>query len=362
LSYILDIQIAVPEFKHSQENVMNFYCNSTDDESIKRKIKVISTKAKINHRYSIVNDFSSEPKDYTFFPKNRFIEPEVGISERMQLFKQHACKLSIKAVKKIKNFDQLKNSITHIITVTCTGLSAPGLDIEIARELQLNNNIQRNSINFMGCNAAILALKNADAICKSTADANVLIVCTELSTLHFQKNYEDDYITSTALFGDGCAAMIISSIKPQKPFYAPIKIVSFHSTLLHAGANEMAWHISDKGFIINLTSYVSQLINGRIKEMLNSININTNKIDYWAIHPGGKKILDDFREALNLSENKLKNSYDVLKNYGNMSSPTVLFVLKQIIETNTSEKNGETIFTAAFGPGLSIETMLLEYV
>ena len=124
----------------------------------------------------------------------------------------------------------------------------------------------------------------------------------------------------------------------------------------------MAWNISDKGFIINLTSYVSQLINGSIKEMIESIGVNSNEIDYWAVHPGGKKILDDFKKALDLSPDKLKQSYDVLNNFGNMSSPTVIFVLKQIIESNKANKIGEKIFTAAFGPGLSIETMQLEYV
>ena len=214
----------------------------------------------------------------------------------------------------------------------------------------------------MGCNAAILALKAANDICKSSNGATVLIVCTELSTIHFQKNYSDEYITSNALFGDGSAAMLVGYFKPEAPNYSPIEIKSFHSTLLHQGAGEMAWHISDTGFIINLTSYVSQLINGSIKQLLESIGVKPSEISYWAIHPGGKKILNDFREALNLSADKLKASYEILNNYGNMSSPTVLFVLKEIIESNLNSKIGERIFAAAFGPGLSIETMQLEYV
>jgi len=341
---------------------MNFYRNSIDDETIKRKIKTVAMKAEISYRYSVLSDFSNTPEEYTFFPKNRFLEPERSINERMKLFKKHACALSVEAIKKIKNFDSIKDSITHIITVTCTGLSAPGLDIEIVKELQLNKTIQRSSINFMGCNAAILALKYANAICNSNNGANVLVVCTELSTIHFQKNYNDDYLLSTALFGDGCAAMLVSFLKPKPTHYPAIEIKSFHSTLLHNGVDEMAWHISDKGFIINLTSYVSQLINGSIKQLLESICVNPSEIDHWAIHPGGKKILDDFSEALDLSPDKLKKSYEVLSNYGNMSSPTVLFVLKEVIESNRTNKIGEKIFSAAFGPGLSIETMQLEYV
>jgi len=360
LSYILEIQTAVPEFKHAQETIMNFYQNSTDDENTKRKIKIVSAKAKISYRYSVLPDFSVTPEEHVFFPKNRFLEPDPDINVRMGLYKKYACGLAAKAINKIANFEEIKSSITHIITVTCTGLSAPGLDIELIREFNLRTNIERSSINFMGCNAAILALKSADYICKSQSNAKVLVVCTELSTLHFQKNYSDDYILSTSLFGDGCAAMIVASELDKDSKKVPVKVKAFHSVLLHSGHKDMAWHISDKGFVINLSSYVSQIINSNIKDMMASIGIDNSQISHWAIHPGGKKILNDFRTALNLSIENLIHSYDVLNNFGNMSSPTVLFVLKQIIDSNNIA--GEKIFTAAFGPGLSIETMLLEYV
>jgi len=213
----------------------------------------------------------------------------------------------------------------------------------------------------MGCNAAILALKNADTICKSSPDAKVLIVCTELCTLHFQRQYNDDYLLSNMLFGDGCAAVIVSAKPNEIGKNTAIKIDSFNSLILHNGYNDMAWQLSETGFIMNLTSYVSTLIKENIKAMLDSLNINSKTIDYWAIHPGGKKIVDDFFDVLKIDTKKASESYDVLKNYGNMSSPTVLFVLKQAIEKNKSHKKGETIFSAAFGPGLSIETMQLSY-
>ncbi len=362
MSYILAIETALPEFKHFQKDIIAFYQNATDEETIKRKIKIVGEKAAINTRYSIIQDFSKTPNEFTFFPKNRFLLPEPSLNARMDLFKKHALNLSLQAIKKIKNFDKAKDTITHVISVTCTGLYAPGLDIEIIRTLNLNPTTQRTSINFMGCNAAILALKYADAICKSTKNANVLIVCTELSTIHFQTNFSDDYLLSTSLFGDGSAAILVSSNYQSEFNYPKISIQSFHSAILHQGQNDMAWNISDKGFILNLSSYISQLINGTIKDMLRSINVDSNAIDYWAVHPGGKKIIDDFAEAVQIKKENLKESYDVLANYGNMSSPTVLFVLKEIIENNSNDAFGKKIFTAAFGPGLSIETMLLQYV
>lgn len=360
MSYIVAIETAVPGFKHAQDAIIRFYQNSVDDETIRRKIKAVGVKSGIHTRYSVIGDYSNDPSEFQFFPKNKQLEPVPGTSQRMALFKQHACALSIQAIRKIPGFEGMKSTISHIITVTCTGLSAPGLDIELVKELQLDPGISRSSVNFMGCNAALLALKNADAICRSSSRAKVLIICTELSTIHFQKNYEEDYLLSTALFGDGCACILVSAEQPRVSELPRVKIDAFHSALLHSGNNHMAWRISDTGFIINLSSYVSELINGNIKKMMEQASVKPSEISHWAIHPGGKKILDDFKRALGLSDADLRASYDVLSNYGNMSSATVLFVLKAVIE-NAVETKGK-IFTAAFGPGLSVETMLLQRV
>ena len=361
MSYIAAIETALPTYCHTQEAFTEFFSNATNDETIKRKIKIIANKAGISTRYSVLKDYSLPPSQFDFYEQNKELLPEPSLSKRMMIYREHAILLSVEAVMKIKQFEKLKHSITHIITVTCTGMFAPGLDIELIKALNLSSNIDRSSINFMGCNAAILALKNADNICRSNPHAKVLIVCTELCTLHFQKKYNDDYILSNMLFGDGSAAVLITSepsdITPGKP----VKIDKFNSLILHKGYNDMAWQLSETGFLMNLTSYVSGMIKDNIKLMLDSIHINPNAIDYWAIHPGGKKLVNDFFEALDIDTSKAVESYDVLKNFGNMSSPTVLFVLKQVIEKNISPKKGETIFSAAFGPGLSIETMRASY-
>ncbi len=362
MSYITAIETAVPEYCHSQDAITSFYENSTNDLSIRRKIRSIANKAEIDTRYSVLSDFSNVPEDFSFFSKNSLIEPEPTLTQRMTCFRTEALQLSLKAIRKIKDFDLIKSSVTHIITVTCTGLFTPGLDVEIIKELDLSPFTQRSTVNFMGCNAAILALNSANSICNSIPNSKVLIVCVELCTIHFQKNYSDDYILSTALFGDGCAAVLVESNNTEMPYYKGLQIKSFNSLLIHKGYQEMAWQITEKGFIMNLTSYVSEMINGSMKEFLNGISLDKNSIDHWAIHPGGKRILDDFSETLNIDRTLLHQSYDVLRKYGNMSSPTVLFVLKQVIENSEDIKKGETIFSAAFGPGLSIETMQLQYV
>jgi predicted naringenin-chalcone synthase len=360
LSYITAIETAVPGNCFSQDTLAAFYMATTEDETDKRKIKIVSARTGIQKRYSVVNDFEADSTDFELFDRNQ--KEETGLGQRMQVFKKYATTLSLDAIKQIKGFEERKRSITHLITVTCTGLFAPGLDIELIRDLNLNPQIQRSSINFMGCNAAIIALKNADAICRSQPNANVLVVCTELCTIHFQKRYNDDYILSNLIFGDGAAAVMVSA-KPDATYFGKkIEINTFNSMILHKGYRDMAWQLSETGFIMNLTSYVPGLIKENILPMLDKIGLVPSEIMHWAIHPGGKKILDDFVTALQLDKQLLAEAYEVLKNYGNMSSPTVLFVLKQVLEKAGSVGFGEKLFAAAFGPGLSIETMQLQYV
>jgi alpha-pyrone synthase len=362
VSYILAIETAVPEYCHKQEDIITFFQNATDDIAIKRKIKVVATKAAIKKRYSVVSDFSLEPSAFTFFPKIKSLTPEPNLSSRMALFKKEAVNLSLSAIHKIKKIENLKHSITHLITVTCTGLFAPGLDIELIRILNLKPSTHRTSVNFMGCNAALIALKQAEAFCKSKEEVTVLIVCTELCTIHFQKNFSDDYILSTALFGDGSAAILISNKPSMSTHFPSIKINAFQSFIIHKGYNEMAWQLSETGFIMNLSSYISEIINGNLDTFFIENKIEVSLFKYWAIHPGGRQILDEFAKTMGLQKENLTESYSVLENFGNMSSATILFVLKQLLENNTQAKQNEKIFAAAFGPGLSIEGMELEYV
>ncbi|MCE7042630.1 type III polyketide synthase [Dyadobacter sp. CY312] len=361
MSYITAIETAVPDHCFSQEKLASFYINSTDDTVNKRKIKIVAGKTGIERRYSVISDFDKEPGDYTFFAGNADLLPEPGLSQRMDLYRKNATSLSLKAIQKINDIDSIKTGITHLITVTCTGLFAPGLDIELMRELGLKNSVQRSSVNFMGCNAAVIALKNADAICRNQPDAKVLVVCTEICTIHFQKRYNDDYLLSNLLFGDGAAAVLVAS-QPEGDFMHHVQIKDFNSMILHNGYNDMAWQLSETGFIMNLTSYVPDLISGNIQSMLASIGVKPGDVGHWAVHPGGKRILDDFAAVLEIDRCMLKASYEVLKNYGNMSSPTVLFVLKDVLGNARLEDKGDKVFAAAFGPGLSIETMQLSYV
>ncbi|MBI3883662.1 MAG: type III polyketide synthase, partial [Sphingobacteriales bacterium] len=205
---------------------------------------------------------------------------------------------------------------------------------------------------------AIHALKLANAFCKADVTANVLIVCTELCTLHFQNDYTVDNITSSMLFADGAAAVLVSGNDELEG----ATIDTFYSMVALKGRQDMAWDLSSKGFLMTLSSYIADLIEEDFNELTNNAlvaaQLKKEDITHWCIHPGGKKILESVHSSLGFTNGQLKHSYDVLKDYGNMSSPTVLFVLESIL-ASLNKKESNKIFGAAFGPGLTMETFIL---
>jgi len=248
-----------------------------------------------------------------------------------------------------------------LIVVSCTGMYAPGLDIELVKALGLPTQIQRLCINFMGCYAAFNGLKQADIICQSDPKAKVLVVCTELCSIHFQKENTDDNLLANALFADGSAALLVES-SPRNGLN--LKPVSFYCDLAPEGDQDMAWTVGDLGFEMRLSSYVPEVIKNGIKtlthSLLDQISNSLADISYYAIHPGGKKILEVIEQELNLTREQNKPAYEVLRKYGNMSSPTVLFVLQEASKNLNGMDDKKKILSFAFGPGLTMESMVLE--
>ncbi len=358
MSKILSIGTAVPEFKHKQDDILQFMQRVyAPNETDRRKLKFLYGRGGIDTRYSVIPDYSLPASSWQFYPPTENLEPFPNLELRMEWYNQHAAGLSLKAIENcVENFSS--QSITHIITVSCTGMSAPGLDLELLELLQLPNTTFRTSINFMGCYAAIHALKIADAFCKADKNANVLIVCTELCTLHFQNENTFDNMTSSMLFSDGAAAILVTGNEEQ----IGLSIDHFYSTVALKGKKDMAWELSSKGFLMTLSGYIADLIeedfDGLVNRALAAASLDKDNISHWCIHPGGKKILESVHKSLGLSNGQMDPCFQILKEYGNMSSPTVLFVLQKIMkELNSGAK--EKIFGAAFGPGLTMETFIL---
>ncbi len=365
MSYITALNTANPIFSISQEQSANFsahFMGKTKNE--KRKIRILQRATGIKNRYTVIEDYTKN-ENFEFYPNAENLEPFPSTSKRMKMYEKWATKLGLEAAKPIINGRE--KEITHLITVSCTGMFAPGIDIEILEKLNLKSSVQRTSINFMGCYASFNALKVADAFCKAH-NATVLIVGVELCTLHFQKKSDDDNLLANSIFADGAAALLVES-KP-KPNTTNLLLRKFYCDLVPKGKPDMAWYIRDTGFEMRLSSYVADILGEKIQTILDklmtglNIDRNDEAISQWAVHPGGKKILETLAKKLSMDKKKLDVPFKIWEEFGNMSSVTVLFVLKELLKNKEKYqlKNHQLIPSLAFGPGLTIESALFEVI
>lgn len=353
MSTIVSIGTAVPAHAHKQQDIFHFMQTvyaGTDAQN--RKLKHLYHKCGIDTRYSVIPDYSHKATDWKFFPPTEHLEPFPTIEKRLQLFQKYAPRLAVDAAR-----DCLQHrgaaQVTHLITVSCTGMSAPGLDLQLVELMELRRDIFRTSINFMGCYAAIHALKLAHAICSSDAKARVLIVCVELCTIHFQQEPTVENIMSSLLFGDGAAAALVSAEKDV----GGLRLQDFYSEIIPRGKRDMAWEISSSGFLMTLSNYIPELIREDFLSLttraLQAGGFAKDDVTDWCIHPGGIRLLQAIEQSLQLGDSDLRHAYEVLKHYGNMSSATILFVMKDMMK---EKKSIPKMFGAAFGPGLTVET------
>lgn len=356
------IGVANPPYKRTQQDTAELISTAFYLKPSQQKIlKSIYKSSGIETRHSVISDYCKSPGEFEFFP-NSPKESFPTTAKRMQLYKDSALTLALSAIEDcLGRLDTFHSSqITHLITVSCTGMYAPGIDIEIVQKLNLSPATKRTTINFMGCYGAFNGLKVAQAFCQADQNANVLLVCVELCSIHFQNNFSIENIVSNAIFADGAAAVLVQG-SPE--VQNGLCMDTFYCDLIPQTSQEMAWHIADYGFDIVLSAYVPNVIKYGIatfrEKLLQQANYTLDEIDYYAIHPGGQKILQSCEEVLHITPHDNRYSYNVLRDFGNMSSATVLFVLKNIWDSLTLDDHLKTIFSCAFGPGLTLESMLL---
>jgi predicted naringenin-chalcone synthase len=363
MSKIISIATSVPAYKYLQSTLFNFADKVYNkNEGDTRKLKFLYNHSGIEYRHSVIPDFDVIKSERVFFSDADDLLPVPSISKRMEVYNKYAATLSAETIIKCIAGKIETNQITHLITVSCTGMSAPGLDLQLMELMGLPNQIVRTSVNFMGCYAAIHAMKLADAFCNNDKNAKVVIVCTEFCTLHFQTEPTVNNLTSSLLFSDGCAAILMQHNDTGKG----LQIENFYSDVSFKGKKDMAWELSTTGFLMTLTGYIPELIKADFETLVSAALQKTNRtkkdITHWCIHPGGKKIVDSIADTLGIERTIFNNSYNVLNNFGNMSSPTILFVLQKILlEVENNIHHNEVIFGAAFGPGLTMETFTATY-
>ena len=299
----------------------------------------------ITHRYSFLQPENGGAVDTEGFYRSGGF-PDTAA--RMKKFEAWAPGLAVEAVEKLLDGED-RAAITHVIVTSCTGFSAPGLDLALVERCGLAPSVERTMVGFMGCYAAINALKLARHIVRSDPRARVLAVNLELCTLHLHETADMEEILSFLLFADGCAAALVSA-DPKG-----VAMESFHAALVPNTSELIRWHIRQQGFDMVLSGAVPSAIRRALAEARDAILGGANNIELWAVHPGGRTVLDAVEQAFALPARALAASRSVLNDYGNMSSGTVMFVLDCIMRSGEGGRRGCAM---SFGPGLVAETMM----
>jgi len=339
--YINAIAKAVPD--QDVHDAFIGWANAQVPDPRKRKLfRRMADRAGIKHRWSVLPAAPSGGSPVA--PGGFYGAESPPTSARMQVYADAAPALALDAICKLDI-----GAVTHLVVASCTGFVAPGIDQLIAAELGLDAGVERTLIGFMGCYAAVAALRTAYHIVRSEPDARVLVVTVELSTLHLQFDTSIQPLLAMLQFGDGAAAALVTSEPRGFAIHHP-----FAAALAETG-EMIRWTIGDTGFAMHLdgevparfaTALGDKAVRARI-----FAGMQPEKVDCWAVHAGGRSILDAVERTLALPPSALAASRDVLLKYGNMSSSTLMFVLAELLD-QPMHRNGIAL---AFGPGLAAE-------
>lgn len=356
-AYITKINTAVPSFKIPQREAAATLGELLEmDDTEKRKLDILFRATGIHSRYSVVSDYLKQEPERSLFKTGNF--PDTNT--RMQKYIEALPKLAFQAASPVVNSN---DPPTHIIVVSCTGVYAPGLDIDMVEGLKLPRNTYRLGITFMGCYAAITAIRQAKSIIEADQEAKVLIISIELCSLHTQLSTREDDLLASALFGDGAAAIEMRA-QPLEEEKVQFKVIADYSEFFPAGKRDMAWTVGNSGFEMRLSNYVPDIIRDGIgklsHQLLSKAGLKQEDIDHFIIHPGGKKIIETIEKTLNIQREKNQYAWNVLQQYGNMSSPTFLFVLNDLKKVAGQKHHNQLALGMAFGPGLTLESNLLQ--
>jgi predicted naringenin-chalcone synthase len=292
-----------------------------------------------------------------FLPSGRDNDRGPTTGQRMRVYAAEAGPLALRAARQA--MEQSRGSadeITHLVTVSCTGFQAPGVDYELIQGLGLAATVQRTHLGFMGCHGALNGLRVARAFGDSDPDARVLLCAVELCVLHYHYGWDPQKIIANALFADGAAAVVggADSGTPEGGW----RVTATGSCLIPDSRQAMSWSIGDHGFEMTLSKRVPGLIHTHLRPWLESWlarhGMSLETVGSWAIHPGGPRILESVAESLGLNEDKLTAARAVFAAHGNMSSPTVLFIVEHLRQ----QRAPLPCVALGFGPGLVVEAVL----
>jgi len=369
------LQTIVPDVPLDQETVRDVFAGQPGLSRLAKRLVTASFNGSgIETRHTVLDELSldAETSNPQFYDRTSGELLAPGTKARNEIYIREADRLFIEVARRALDADPdlTAAEVTHVITVSCTGFHAPGPDFEIVRALGMSDAVERYHLGFMGCYAAMPALRAARQFCLADPDAVVLVVSVELCTLHLRSAEDPDMIIASSLFSDGAAAGLVTarSLDSATPAFS---LDRFRTAIAPQGEKDMAWTIGDSGFEMVLSTAVPQIIGESIRTALRPLWIDDDElaaafeddrigdpVAHWAIHPGGRSILDRVQERLHLSDEQLHPAREILREYGNMSSATVLFVLRHILE-GAQARAGDRVAAMAFGPGLTAESAML---
>ena len=348
-AYIHSIETVVPPFVHQQSDVAKFFLERVEDRRTRKLLERSLAGSGIETRHSVCSEFFSNE---LFDDRGR-----ASTGERNAVYARESRPLACSVGRKLFEncADISPKGITHLIYASCTGFTNPGPDYFAIEDLGLRPGVQRYVLGSMGCYAAIPAMRLAKHICQSDSSANVLVICLELCSLHLHLDPTYDAVLANSLFGDGAAAVLVSSAPPGEKSTVGASLDFFQTGIIPEGEPDMSWNIGDQGFDLVLSNRIPKIIEGGIGRIVRGI-VGLDEVQHWGIHPGGRGILDRVEKELQLAPEDTAVSRDIMRRFGNMAGTTVLFVLKEILE---KASRGERTLALAFGPGLTVEAGML---
>ncbi|MDX1501331.1 MAG: type III polyketide synthase [Thermoanaerobaculia bacterium] len=357
------IGIAVPGEPVSQtraaEIARRFFDQTPERE---RLLPTLFRWTRVDTRHSVLDSWSDEDLAAgreTFFERPRHeLDRGPTTAQRMERYEAHAAPLAVDASRSaLADAGLDANRITHLVTVSCSGFAAPGVDVALIKRLGLDPGVARSHVGFMGCHAAINGLRVARSFVDADPEARVLLCAVELCTLHVHYGWDPEKIVANAIFSDGAAAVVGSSA--ENGHRREWQVAANGSRVLDDCEDAMTWKVRDHGFEMTLSPRVPDLIREHVRpwleEWLGGHGLSIATVGSWAVHPGGPRILGAFEQATGVARRKLETSYKVLARYGNMSSPTVLFLLERLRRIQAPRP----AVAIGFGPGLAIEAALI---
>jgi predicted naringenin-chalcone synthase len=363
---ILGLGTALPPFEMTQAEAAELarQVNLPTDEQA-TLLKVLYRRAGVKTRYTVVPyqtvlewvqaaaDMSAAQGGVT----EHVVTRGATTQERMTIYAREAPKLALRAAAEALERSELSGrEITHLVTVSCTGFEAPGVDVELIARLGLPPTVQRTHVGFMGCHGAINGLRVARGLALADAPANVLVSATELCSLHYFLPWESSRFVGNAIFSDGSAALVGTA----SPLEGEWQVAACGSCVIPDSRDAMSWTVGDFGFEMDLSPRVPELIRKHLRpwleQWLNANGVALADVGSWAVHPGGPRILTAVEESLGLAPQATAVSREVLSECGNMSSPTVLFILDRLRRRDAPRP----CVLLGFGPGLVAEAALIK--